>query len=276
MSTQTVGFDLIQNISTLSKAHKPNENMDSFPICSNYQRGAAVPMDRIRLIGNLAYQPSDVSAWRPNARLISYRPGVVNRAAEVRNNYLMGANRALDVTQWREMNVSGNTMWGTEGLVQIQLPGEAKVSPSDLQGYTFDKNTYYAGAAAQPFNCQGKRSFAEWQGLGLDAHSRMLSSRNGRPTGTKVFVFRNSHQRGRGHVAVYNWDEQDKIAVDLSSILRKGDEYAVYNILDITHTVGAAKPVLTGRVAKIGPITLPMRRDPTSPHLDVFLLLPKR
>jgi hypothetical protein len=267
-------MDFIENVSCLSKGRKPNESMDSFPICSNYQRGDAVPMDRIRLIGNVAYQPSDISAWRPNARLLSYRGEVLNGSAVFKDNYVMGAARALDVTYWKDLEVSGNTFWGTQGLVGIALPKGADAKEA-LKGYKFDGNTYVAGSEATPFYCaDGKMTFQQWQAMGLDAKGRLLSGKDGRPTETKVLVFPNRHQKGRASVAAFRWDGADSVEADLSKVLTAGRKFRVYNCLDITHTIAQAKPVLSA--AYDGkPVRLPLRRDPLSPNCDVFLVVPE-
>ena len=86
-------------------------------------------------------------------------------------------------------------------------------------------------------------TFAEWQQLGLDSNSTMLPGRNGKPTGTKVFVFPNKYAKGRANVAVFNWDGKDTVVVDLSGALAKGQKYVVYNCLDIRQTIERAKPV---------------------------------
>jgi len=90
LSGQTVGYDFIENISFLSKGYKPNESIDSFSIGGNYGKGAPVPLDRIQVVGNVAYQPASFSQWRPNLRVSSYRPTVTGIRAVVRDNYLMG------------------------------------------------------------------------------------------------------------------------------------------------------------------------------------------
>jgi len=271
LSTFTVGYDFIENVSFLSKAYKTNENMDSFPICSNYQRGEAVPMDRIRMIGNVAYQPVDISGWRSNMRLISYRPGVINGEAVVKDNTLMGAANGLALTQWRRLELTGNTLWATRTLISLD-----PADPAALKGWRVDRNTYIDNGRGELFPSigGGERTFEAWRRLGFDRNGRLLPGRGGRPTGTSVFVFPNRYEKGRAHVAVFNWDGRAKVPVDLSKVLANGRRFVLYNCLDIRHTLAAAKPVLTG-VYDGRPIPFPMRGDPISPDFDAFLVLPQ-
>ena len=43
----------------------------------------------------------------------------------------------------------------------------------------------------------------------------------------------------------------------------------------MTHTLASAKPVLTGTFSG-GNVAFPMKKDPTSPDFDAFLVLPGR
>jgi len=274
LSTFSVGYDFIGNVSFLSKAYKTNENMDSFPICSNYQRGAPVPMDRLRLIDNVAYQPVDISSWRSNLRLISYRPEVVNVHAVAKGNLLMGSANALALTRWQRLEVTSNTVWATRSLVTVNLTDKA--TAGELKGWTVDHNTYFDTGQVDAFR-HGRSedtTFAGWRKLGFDVNGRLLPGRNGRPTGTVVRLFPNKHERGRAHVAVFNWDGLERVEVDLSQALMKGQRFAVYNCLDIAGTIGAATPILEA-VYGGGEVSLPMRGDPMSPDFDAFLVLPR-
>jgi len=274
LSTFSVGYDFVGNVSFLSKAYKTNENMDSFPICSNYQRGAPVPMDRLRLIDNVAYQPVDISSWRSNLRLISYRPEVVNVHAVAKGNVLMGAANGLALTRWQRLEITDNTVWATQSLVTVNLTDKA--TADELKGWTIDRNTYFGTGQADAFR-HGRSddaTFAGWRELGFDVNGRVLPGRKGRPTGTMVRLFPNKHEKGRAHVAVFNWDGLDRVEVDLSQALTKGQRFAVYNCLDITATIAAVTPVLEG-VYGGGKVSLPMRGDPMSPDFDAFIVLPR-
>ena len=279
-SGQINGFDIIQNIFYLAGAYKEGQTMDNF-LVAGY-----VPADRIRLLGNVGYQPSRVEAWRPNVRLSHFKP-VVNGTAVVRDNYFAGANYGLSLGNWKDITVTGNTVWAYRFLVEINSSPTGVSIPSqpnrpDLRGYKLDGNTYVANGHDKAF-VYGRNEkppedeilgLAEWQKLGLDKESKLLSGREGKPTGTRVFVFPNRHEKGRAHVAIFNWDGESTVAVGLSGVLAKGQSFAIYNCLDIKTTLANARPVHTG-TCEGGSIAFPMRKDPLSPDFDAFLVLPR-
>lgn len=71
------------------------------------------------------------------------------------------------------------------------------------------------------------------------------------PTGHEVFVIPNIYEAGRAHIAIYNWDLDTTVAVDLSSALSNGDSYAIYAVEDLS------TPVLSGTYAG-GTVAVPM------------------
>jgi len=279
---QIVGFDVIENISYAAGWYKPGQVSFSYGV-SGWQ-----PADRIRFVGNLAYQPRDAQKWRGNFRLIVHRkPDVTHKKALVKDNVVMGAFRGLGFGLWEDLTVTGNTVWSTGILTEIAVaPGGTGFRAPDapkppLDHYHVDHNTYYANGVAKPFRYgggvesdeEGRLTFAEWQALGLDRNSKMLPGRNGRPVGTWVFVFPNKYEKGRANVGIFNWDGRKSVEVDLSKALAKGRPYRVYNCLDIRQTLARARPVLEGTYDG-GTVALPMRRDPASPDFDAFLVLP--
>jgi len=257
------GFDLFANISYLVGAQKPGQTMDCYLI-SGY-----TPADRIRVIGNIGYQPEHTIASRPDVRLTSYKE-LENGKAEVKDNYLMGAPIGFLAGTWKDLEVSGNTIWSFTTLINL-----SRTKPEEIgTAYKVHGNTYLQNGTAQPFACGGKAmDFIGWQAMGLDKDGQILSTPVGRPTGSKVFVLRNKYQPGRANVGIFNWDGKDSIAVDLGKALSRGQSYVVYNCMDIRQTIAMAKPVLTGTYT--GSTTaFPMRKDPLSPDFDAFLVLP--
>lgn len=73
------------------------------------------------------------------------------------------------------------------------------------------------------------------------------------PTGIVVLVRASVDVLGVGQIAVYNWDDVATVDVDVSSILRRGDSYAIYEAQDI---LGSA--VASGTWDGTSDITLPM------------------
>jgi len=257
------GFDIIDNICYIAGALKPDQTVDNYLI-SGYR-----PADRIRMIGNVGYQPSNIDKWRPNARLSSYGEGT-NGYAVFKDNYLMGAPIGLLVGLWKNLTIEGNTFWAYDTLIEINS------APAGLIGknYKLNKNTYIDNGVKAPFKAQGGNlSFDKWQALGFDTEGNLVQRQNGRPGGTRVFLFPNKYRKGRANIGVFNWDSKTEVAVDLSSVLSKGKRFRIYNCLDIKQTISMARPVLeftyTGSEIK-----LPMRRDKVAPDFESFLLLP--
>lgn len=101
--------------------------------------------------------------------------------------------------------------------------------------------------------------------------------RDDRPPVPAVFVRPNRYERGRGHVAVFNWNRSATVRVDLSALpLRRGE---AFEVRDVRNYAGA--PVVTGRGGTAA-IDLPMPRLPGATGVDepvefaAFVVLPRR
>jgi hypothetical protein len=277
----------IDNIAFLGGCVVPNRNWDNFFI------NPGVPFHGLELIGNVAYQHETANGHRANVRLSSKKEAAktdyTNASGVVRDNWFMGGNYAVCMGRWNHIVFENNTLWAGKLMLEINsatIPDaiEPQERKPDLSGYRVDGNRYFTTADAAVFRYDrvGKISkgdplltFAEWQALGLDGHATLAETAAGRPTGSMVRVYANRHEKGRAHVAIFNWDGKDSVDVDLSQPLAPGDRYRVYNCLEVTHTLARATPVLTGTFAGT-PVAFPMRRDPTSPDFDAFLVVPVR
>lgn len=102
-----------------------------------------------------------------------------------------------------------------------------------------------------------------------------------RPEVGRVFVRPNRYVRGRGHVAIFNWDRKWRVSVDLSSVgLRAGEGFEVR---DVRNYFG--EPLLIGTFGG-GPIELPLDKmmplhtdgaDPRlPPEFGAVVVLPRR
>jgi hypothetical protein len=274
-------IDLIENIAFLASWYKEGQ------VGFNYGLSGEQPAERIRFIGNVGYQHrGQTQKWRSNMRLVAETP-VIHKGGVIKNNYMMGCYRAFVLGRWKKIEVTGNTFWATHALAEVGSSPSGSGLPQaserpDLKEYAFDNNTYIDNGVKKNFAYSIRErheeddllTFAEWQKLGLDKHSRMVPGRQGRPTGTKTFVFPNKHRKGRAHVAVFNWDGKAAVAVDLSAVLKQGQQYRVYNCLDIKQTFALAKPVLQG-VYSGKALALPMRRFRDLPDFDAFVVLPE-
>jgi len=75
------------------------------------------------------------------------------------------------------------------------------------------------------------------------------------PTGVQSFVRPNLYEPGRGHVVVYNWENDPNVPVDVSSVLQPGDTYI---LLDVQNYFGL--PVKSG-VYGGATISIPMPNE---------------
>lgn len=213
--------------------------------------------------------------------LFGWSRDVYQGDAEIRDNYFVGGVPSLEIRNWRELTVTGNTVIGaTQAVIHLE-------DPDNITDAYWDYNTYFGGTdVAEPFQYQHHTNtydFAGWQSVtGFDANSTFTPSL---PTEPKIVVRPNKYEPGRGHVIVYNWDLQDTVSVDVSSILDIGDAYQVQ---DAQHFFG--EPVAAG-IYDGDPLTLPMNLTKktalfgavthfdrherhTAPEFAVFVLLP--
>ena len=100
------------------------------------------------------------------------------------------------------------------------------------------------------------------------------------PTGVQVFVRPNRYEPERAQLAVLNWDQQDLVAVNLSSLkIQPGSKLTIRSVQDLfgasqsmTYSAGLVAIPMTGWSAAkpIGLETKPL--PPTLPELGVFIL----
>jgi hypothetical protein len=289
---QITGFDVIENIMYIAGGYRPGQTMDNY-LCYGY-----VPADKIRMIGNVGYEVADTEIrrplgppnletglWRPNMRF-SYLKPVQNGMGELRDNYLMGPSYGVSLGDSKKCIFAGNTVWSSDILVEVNsAPTGSSLKKRDFKpdpkNFTIENNTYYTNGKPKPFyyadsekiDEEQRVTFGEWQKLGFDKGSKLIEGKEGKPSGTKVFVFDNKYEKGRANVAIFSWDGAESVEVDLSKVLEKGQGYKLYNCLDIRTTISRAIPVLTG-IFDGAKIAFPMRRDPISPHFDAFLVVP--
>lgn len=155
-----------------------------------------------------------------------YPWGNLNQDLALRDNYVVGG---LFVRDFKTVRVTGNTVINPWGLVRLESSAEL-----DTGQYIWDMNHYFRTtemwSGFEIANGEKRRGmeFDDWQATGLDGASTF-----GRyPTGTRVFVRPNRYEKGRGHVAVYNWDLADAVDVDLRGILSAGDHYRLVSAQD--------------------------------------------
>ncbi len=154
----------------------------------------------------------------------------------VTNNYFSGARVLMG--RWQTATFTGNTLRAS-GQLELDQTVQSAFAPSR---YTWDNNDYlmdtrFCGGAC-PFvtldgsgNGTSYQTLAQWSAAtGLDVNSSGAQTSDGKPASNVIFVRPNGYERGRANIIVYNWLHQSSVTVDLSGVLRDGDQYNVYNV----------------------------------------------
>jgi len=244
----TISF---RNFSTGMKAYTEEGYVNGFTFAGNvvfdnrdrniFISGRDHPLSGLKLIENYTYRAAGDSA--PSVH-IGY-PDVVQQDVLLENNYIVSGSAdegALYLKYVADIQGSGNTIVSRSAYLTY-LPPNAQVS------VRWDGNHYFGGAGrlVQVLGATNVRGVpAEFT---VDQHSTFT---NGPPAENAVFVRPNKYEPGRGHVVVYNWERKDAVAVDVSAVLKPGDEYMVFDAQNLF-----GEPVLTG-VYDSQPLTLPM------------------
>lgn len=167
-----------------------------------------------------------------------------NQTVLVRNNYWIGGDLAIMLNRWTAANFTGNTVYSKSKLLALvdTLPGQ---NPRE---YVWDHNTYYGSGR---FMYAGKDGdWASWRARSsLDRDSRFTA---GAPRGVWVFARANKYEKGRGNIAVYNWDHKDRVSADISGFVPAGADYEVRDAENFYGT-----PVAHGKFDG-KPISIPM------------------
>jgi parallel beta-helix repeat protein len=192
-----------------------------------------------------------------------------NGSASLLNNYLP---QGIWMKNWSNATVTGNSF-----VAQKTCLVRLEETQNSLQAL-WDQNTYRRSATGRDFLRDATEyDFSGWRNTtGFDQRSTYTI---GNASGTKVFVRPNRYEAGRANIIVYNWDNLNRVAVDISSVLEQGAAYEVRNAGDFL-----AAPVLSG-VYDGRPVELPMTGltvavpngplltpSPTGPTFNVFVI----
>jgi hypothetical protein len=183
-------------------------------------------------------EPSDISV-RGNFTYQNGLDGVVflgwasaGRNIVIDGNYFVGGT--FFPTSWSRIHFMRNT------IVAHQSPAVVIERPQLIDQAEWDNNRYQS-SREKPFHYRGSgRSWFGWREESQwDQRSEFLS---GPADDSSVFVRPNAYELGRAHVVVYNWGLDDHVDVDLSEVLRRGDEFVVHHVFDLF-----GRPVAEGR-----------------------------
>ncbi len=169
---------------------------------------------------------------------ISFDNGILSRTGITRNILLGGGTVARD-----NLLADNYTYFSPSSLVGQNNIGYR----AGCDGMTIRRN-YFANGGLVAIECRNitmEGNFFHPYVFGLPVEQLAFSTYlRTRPTGTRVFVRPNEYEAGRAHVAVFNWELRDQVAVDLSAVLRLGQ---AFQIRDLQNPLGP--PVVTGAFA---------------------------
>ncbi len=189
-------------------------------------------INNVVLEGNIVFENGTLSA-SGYARDILYGGNGLAVNPVILNNYTY-MNPAVDEGE--------NNLGYDAGTESARLTGNYFVSG----GFALN----VVGSAK--LSMDGNTFFGEVRGVTQSQHGNNIYHRS-RTTGVKTFVRPNVYEPGRGHIAVYNWNDLNTVMVDISSVgLQPGDSYEV---LDVQNYFGT--PVVTGTYDG-KPVALPM------------------
>lgn len=173
--------------------------------------GGLRPAARIEIRNNLFYQNAPVRASA--ALQLGYSSNNID--AIVENNYIAGGSPAISIlTPWESLSIENNTLINYSRNL---LMHDNAVNSN----YFFENNVYYQGSV-------NSMDFADWQNR--YGHDLSGSFNNFLPQTNEIFVFANSYEQARAHVAVYNWEQLQSVVVDLRDIFSIGDSIIVRDV----------------------------------------------
>jgi len=264
-------------------------NPQSVPISPSYREtnlyvGTEInPPQNIVMMNNFLYHSANTLVGSGTMGLGYTSMGASNFS--IQNNYVVGGHLALFIAGVQNSTITNNVFLSRPPIDAVE--GLLVMAGLDLNPGTvdFSNNTYYDLNGASPFrvpfsmisrgipNCcrnqlgggllafsdsqsgiSGNASGSGWvQWTGYDKTSSYIEG--SLPTENVVVVRPNQYEAGRANIAIYNWQNQATVSVDLSSAgFVDGDPFEVR---DVQNYFG--EPVATGTYATNNPIVqIPM------------------
>ena len=207
-----------------------------------------------------------------------YASDVLNGDATITDNFVNGS---VTVQNFQKIIATGNTIIAGDTLIRVEFPAKF-----DASQYEWNRNRYFrTGGLYPPFNWRKDEhdradNVEDWRtATNLDSDSEMRSVA---PSSPAVFIRPNQYEPGRAHVVVFNPGRIDAVEVDLSSVLKDGQNFSIFSVKDPFGT-----PIYMGSFNRVS-IKLPMKPTVaakpigmpncdlpiTEPEFGVFLVLP--
>jgi hypothetical protein len=192
-----------------------------------------VPAERITIRENYIYTDPDAATSKSRGIRLGYRDEG-NRDVKVLNNYI-ASKVPLKILWWNSVEVSGNTIFSTGTDIEIETAAAGKAD------YRIGNNVYLTQGERDPMFVLDKKRMIFAQLQGTNGPNRTAKVGSTVSESLKVFIRPNTYESGRANIVIYNWAKKDKVPVDLSSVLAKGDKYAIYDSQDYL-----GEPVVSG------------------------------
>ncbi len=259
------------------------------------------PADRIEIVSNYLYHPPGTYTDFGANLALGFNQ-INNKSIVVKDNYVAGSKRALNLSLWDAATITGNTFFASvdspstsvknandddsdapvsERLTNVRLPDN--VQPA---AYTWNKNLYFDNTGRrkgeQPvaffFNSGPRRNFSQWKATtGFDQASQYTV---GKPVGIKIFVRPNKYEAGRANIAVYNWSNAKFADVDVKNALPVNAKYEIRNaqnffgapVVTGTYTGGTLRIPLTNTEVAT-PVGYDFTPASVSPEFNAFVLI---
>ncbi len=257
-----------------------NGSIEGFVIEGNVIFNSGLPgfnyLDRNILVGG--GQPADRISIRNNT--IFNRPDYVskasvqlgydaaNRNAEFSGNTLINGTLYI-MKNWSSLQNTRNNYYGQNKEKEL-------IAFDDFQNTSrpfFNYNNYFRGSI-------NNMEFCEW--VDFSNQDQNSTFNVGIPEKTNLEISANRYEAGRGHIVVCNWGNDDYVPVNLSSVLKSGQEFQIHDVLNKSGEA-VVSGVYSGDVIQLpldlSDIDLPIREDShrdqlkhTLPEFGVFLI----
>ena len=179
--------------------------------------GGLEPADNISVLENHIY----------NAKTRLGYSSKDNGTITISNNWFYGepGEDNLELKWWDKAIVTNNCSFSQNDTVVLME------YPSSHSSYVWNNNIYRSTDSTPFFYNGSARSWSQWRSsTGFDSSSNFKAEV---PKGLSIYVRPNLFEAKRGHVFIYNWDSQNTVNVDISSLgLAIGDSYTLHNALD--------------------------------------------
>jgi hypothetical protein len=186
----------------------------------------AAHLNNFDIEGNVFFGASSVSMYPGTGRNVLLGGGSVAEYDRFAANSMYGPVAKFGYgAPVDHFTMTGNYLMSDENALEIFSTGDASVTGNDVWGTIsgFSASQYLANVY-------------------FPSH----------PTGVKVIVRANIYEPGRANLVIWNWDNQPRVAADLSAVLKPGD---TFEIRDVQNYLGA--PAIRQRYTG-GPVAIPM------------------